>query len=164
MPHMKVPLLRFSALLIAVLPMYCTAAKPYTPKTADPILEPWRWRHEEALDGLGVMCMAEADDGSLWVLTSHGSRARPEGALGVFDVFDKDGRFVRQVTLYGQGDPSEDAFFFDGDRLYVVTGFLDAAMALQGGGATEEEESEEEPTPMEVICYRVDTPVVAKGE
>jgi hypothetical protein len=105
------------------------------------------------------------DDGHLWVLTSRGSRDRPEDSVGVFDIFDKDGRYVRQVTLYGQGDPREDAYFFDGDRMYVVTGFLNAALAAQGGTTAEDEDvAEEEATPMEVICYRVDTPVVAKGE
>jgi hypothetical protein len=104
------------------------------------------------------------DDGSLWVLSSRGARERPEGSLGTFDIFDKEGKFVRQVTLFGQGDPREDAYFFDGDRVYVVTGFLNAAIAAQGGTATEEEEEAEEPTPMEIICYQIDQPVVAKGE
>jgi hypothetical protein len=104
------------------------------------------------------------DDGSLWVLSSRGARDRPAGSLGTFDVFDKTGKFVRQVTLHGQGDPREDAYFFVGDRVYVVTGFLNAAIAAQGGAAGEEEEETEEPMPMEIICYRIDEPVVAKGE
>jgi hypothetical protein len=104
------------------------------------------------------------DDGTLWVLSSHGARNRPEGSLGIFDIYDAEGRYVRQVTLFGQGDPREDAFFFDGDRLYVVTGFLNAAIAQQGGGVDEEEETDEEPTPMEVICYKIDASVMAKGE
>ena len=32
----------------------------------DPILEPWRWRHEEALREVGAICMDEAPDGTLW--------------------------------------------------------------------------------------------------
>lgn len=48
------------------LPICGMAVTEYTPLTADPLLEPWRWRHEEALDGLGVVCMDEAPDGSLW--------------------------------------------------------------------------------------------------
>ena len=105
------------------------------------------------------------DDGSLWVLSSRGARDRPEGSLGTFDVFDKEGKYVRQVTLHGQGDPREDAYFFVGDRVYVVTGFLNAAIAAQGGGAEGDEEEElEDPTPMEIICYQIAEPVVAKGE
>ncbi|MCU0857761.1 MAG: hypothetical protein MUC65_05085 [Pontiellaceae bacterium] len=49
-----------------VLPLWCKAVESYTPVVADPILEPWRWRHEEALNGLGVLCMDEAADGTLW--------------------------------------------------------------------------------------------------
>lgn len=95
-------------------------------------------------------------DGSLWVLTSKGMHRRPDGALGTFDVFNKEGQFVRQVTLKGEGNPQEDAYFFVGDRVYVVTGFLSAAMAAQGG-ATEENE-DEDAAPMAVICYKLDVP------
>jgi hypothetical protein len=103
------------------------------------------------------------DDGSLWVLTSRGSRDLDDGTIGVFDVFDDKGRYVREVTLKGQGDPQDDGYFFVGDRLYVVTGFLDAVLAQQGGADGVEEEEEDE-MPMEIICYRVDAPVIAKGE
>lgn len=102
------------------------------------------------------------DDGSLWVLTAHGSRDLPDGALGVFDVFDDKGRYVREVTLRGQGDPHDDGYFFVGDRLYVVTGWLDAIVAREGGAEGAEED--EDAMPMELICYRLDAPVIAKGE
>ncbi len=94
------------------------------------------------------------DDGTLWVQNAYGAYDMPDGSLGVFDVFDGDGRFVQEVTLRGQGDPQEDAYFFVGDRLYVVTDFLSAYVAAQGGGA-ETEEAEAEPEPMSVICYRM---------
>jgi hypothetical protein len=99
-----------------------------------------------------IAALFPRDDGSLWVQSADGFRARPDGSLGVFDVFNRDGHFVRKVNLVGQGDPLQDGYFFVGDRLYVVTGFLDAAMAAQGGG-TDEMESEAEP--MAVICYQL---------
>ena len=95
------------------------------------------------------------EDGSLWVMTSHGLYDAPKGSLGVFDVFDRKGRFVQQVTLQGDGDPENDGFFFVDDRIYVVTDFLSAAMALQGGSDAEFEEDAE---PMAVICHRLDVP------
>jgi len=101
------------------------------------------------------------EDGSLWVLSSHGMRKQPKGTVGVFDVFDGKGRFVRQVTLRGQGDPRKDGYFFVGDRLYVVTGFLDALIATVGGGEKKAEDADA--TPMELICYRVEAPMLAKG-
>jgi hypothetical protein len=94
------------------------------------------------------------DDGSLWVLTSRGTRDQPDGSLGVFDVFDAAGRFVRELTLLGEGDPIGDGFYFLGDRLYVVTDQLEANIASRGGhrgGKAAAEE--EEPEPSAIICY-----------
>ncbi len=94
------------------------------------------------------------DDGSLWVISSEGSRDMPEGSLGIFDVFDRDGHFVRRVTLMGEGNPMTDGYYFVGDRLYVVTDLLQAALSLQAGGEPFEI-GEEEPEPMGVICYKL---------
>jgi hypothetical protein len=94
-------------------------------------------------------------DGTLWVLTSRGSRDRPDGVLGTFDVLDAKGRFVREVTVKAEGNPLSDGIFFEKDKMFVVTGFLDAALAAQGGGTSTEDDEEAEP--MAVICYRLDT-------
>lgn len=94
------------------------------------------------------------DDGTLWVLTSRGNTDQPDGIVGGFDVFDKDGHFARQVTLKGQGDPSKDGYFVVKDRLFVVTDWLNAMMALQGGAGAAGE-MDEEAEPMEIICYRL---------
>jgi hypothetical protein len=92
-------------------------------------------------------------DGSLWVGTSRGTIDAPDDQIGVFDVYDPKGRYVRQVTLKGQFDSDNDAVFFVGDRIIVITEFLSAAMAAQGGGAREGEE-EKDAEPMSLICYR----------
>ena len=47
-------------------PIWCAAVQPYTPKLSIPILEPWRWRGEEALRDMGILCMDETEDGTLW--------------------------------------------------------------------------------------------------
>jgi hypothetical protein len=99
-------------------------------------------------------------DGSIWVLSGRGAHEQPEGTLGTFDVFGPDGRFVRQVTLEGEGDPERDQYIFDGDRLFVITGFLDAAMSAFAQGGSEDE-AEEEAAPLEVICYALDADAVA---
>jgi len=52
-----------TALLV---PFGCLAVQPYTPTTTDPVLEPWRWRQEKALEELHVLNMDEAADGTLW--------------------------------------------------------------------------------------------------
>jgi hypothetical protein len=99
-------------------------------------------------------------DGSLWVLSSYGTWERPDGSLGVFDVFDADGRFVRQVTLMGDGEPLQDGFFFRSGRVFVVTDLLEANIASRGGRRGADEEEEEEPEPITVICYKLDTAAV----
>ncbi|MBM4152168.1 MAG: hypothetical protein FJ220_01420, partial [Kiritimatiellaceae bacterium] len=49
-----------------LMPLWCVAAQSYTPVIHDPLREPWRWRQEELLDHLHVLCMDEASDGTLW--------------------------------------------------------------------------------------------------
>jgi hypothetical protein len=94
------------------------------------------------------------DDGTLWVQTSHGAWDLQDGELGGYDIFDKDGKLVRQVILKGQGNAQKDGYFFVKDRLFVVTDWLDAFMALQGGAGAAEE-TDEETEPMEIICYQL---------
>jgi hypothetical protein len=94
------------------------------------------------------------EDGTLWVLSSRGANNLDDGVMGVFDIYDKKGQFVTQVTLKGQGDPRKDGYFFVKDRLFVVTDFLAAMMALQGGGGSAED-AEEEPELMEIISYKL---------
>lgn len=95
------------------------------------------------------------EDGSLWVLSGEGARDKPDGSIGMFDVFDSEGHFVRRVTLMGQGDPLTDGYHFVGDRLYVVTDLMQAALSLQAGGESFQI-GDEEPEPMAVICYELD--------
>lgn len=52
--------------LLAAAGLSARAAEPFQPLESDPLLESWRWRRFEQLDGRGFRCMAEAEDGSLW--------------------------------------------------------------------------------------------------
>ena len=97
-------------------------------------------------------------DGGLWVLTSRGARERAEGILATFDVFDPEGRFVRQVSLAGEGDPVEDALHLRNDRLFVVRHFQDASASMWSRGGDADGGEEEDAEPIEVICYRLDAP------
>jgi hypothetical protein len=108
-----------------------------------------------------VQSIFARDDGSIWVLTGRGAHELPEGTLGTFDVFSPDGRFARQVTLRGEGDPDRDQYIFERDRLFVITGFLDAAMSAFAGGDSDEEAEDEYVAPLEVICYKLDDEAVA---
>ncbi len=111
-------------------------------------------KYEIEADWNPIQAINARDDGTLWVQTSRGSWGIPEGEIGRWDVFDKDGKLARQVILKGQGDPQKDGYFFVKDRLFVVTDWLDALMALQGGAGAVEE-MDEEAEPMEIICYQL---------
>jgi hypothetical protein len=99
------------------------------------------------------------DDGSIWILNANGARDLEEGTLGVFDVYNPDGQFVRNVVLTGEGDPLDDLYLFVKNRVYVVTDFLQAAMSAQGVEGLYDEEDDAEP--MAVICYKLDGDVLA---
>jgi hypothetical protein len=88
-------------------------------------------------------------NGELWVLSSKGAFDVPDGVIATFDVYDKDGRFARQLTVNGKGDYAEDGLHVVKDRLYVVTGLRSARRAQFGEG----EGSEDDAEPMGVICY-----------
>lgn len=94
-------------------------------------------------------------DGSLWVSTSRGTDDVGNEVLATYDIFDPKGRFVRQAKLDGQCNSDQDAVFFVGDRIFVITQFIDAVANLQSrGAAAETEEVDEEAEPMALICYR----------
>lgn len=87
-----------------------------------------RWRanvgpivHAVSEQDADVQLFTVRDDGAIWVLTSRGALDAPRGVIGIFDVFDNEGRFMRQVTLRGDGDFWRDDYVISGDRLYVIT-------------------------------------------
>ena len=94
------------------------------------------------------------DDGSLWVLSSSGARNLPKGTMGVFDVYNPDGQFVKTVSVQGPGNPIEDLYVFKKDRFYLVTSFLTAAMSAQG--VEDIDTGDENAEPMSVICFKLE--------
>ncbi|MEZ4398229.1 MAG: 6-bladed beta-propeller [Candidatus Krumholzibacteriia bacterium] len=106
-------------------------------------------------------------DGSVWVDSSRNSRRREAGAVGPFDRYDPQGRFVERVTLKADYDPERDDVVVAGDRLFVIkeaqmtSGTFQASsgamnMVITMGGGDEEDEDEElDPAPLSVISYRL---------
>jgi len=93
-------------------------------------------------------------DGSTWVATSRGKDDVGGASLGTYDIYDPKGRLVRQAKLDGQCNNADDAVFFVGDRVFVVTEFLDSVANARGSAAEEEDPDAEEAEPMTLICYR----------
>lgn len=92
-------------------------------------------------------------DGELWVLSGRGIYRAPEGAAFVFDVFDRKGRFLRQLEVAGDLDLQEDAIYLAGDRIYAVTGALGAAMSALGGGEADAGGGPVEPST--IVCFEL---------
>ena len=103
---------------------------------------------ESEADILGVWV---SPAGEVWVTPSRGVYEVPAGTRAVMDVFDAQGRFVRQARLVGPGDPRRDAMYFVGaDRVVAVTGALDAYLTQMGVSG------EGETPALELICYALE--------
>jgi hypothetical protein len=95
-------------------------------------------------------------NGDLWVLSSRGAFDVADDEIGTFDVFDKEGRFCRQITLKGDGNLDYDGFYFIGDNLFVLLRQTTARGSLSA------REEPEEAEPMSVICYDIGSIVQGK--
>jgi hypothetical protein len=80
--------------------------------------------------------------GETWVLTSRGTRDQPDGVMMSYDVFDREGAYVRRVAVAVPGDPKEDRLYLlPGDRLALVRGAVQARRNTFGGSRGEEAEA-----------------------
>jgi hypothetical protein len=94
------------------------------------------------------------DNGQLWVLSSRGIHGQPTGIMATYDIFDDDGRFVRQIAVRCYGDGRyDDLFFLGSERALLITGAYEAAMASRGIPLVRDASAE--PKPMEVICLQM---------
>jgi hypothetical protein len=92
-------------------------------------------------------------DGSLWVLSGRGLKPDTPGIMAVYDVFDRDGVFVRQVALAAPHDAARVGIVLaDGNRVIVIEGYLESQASWFGNGATFN--GEEWSTP-EVVVYKM---------
>lgn len=102
-------------------------------------------------------------NGEIWVRTSRTEEG--EEGLGRIDVFDAEGRFLRQVEPQVPYDNTEDGFVIQGERFYRIkelNGALKAWAAGFGGGMMvvvgnpdDDEEEEGEAEPLEIQAYRL---------
>lgn len=92
-------------------------------------------------------------DGNLWVSSSRSGHEQPKGIMFTWDVFSPDGEFIKQVSAKCAGDGMKDTLIWTPDgNAVLVTGFLDAALSLQSGGASTG--SDDEAAPMEVVYLK----------
>jgi len=109
-------------------------------------------------------------NGEIWVISSQGQEDCPAGNIGFFDVFDSQGRFVRQTRIEADFDPDADNFIIRGNYLYVFKEAQNAPprtmtgggggmriVMVSGGGSNpdDDEDEDEEARPFEIICYKL---------
>ena len=154
-----------------------------TVKRSDEDLAADRKRQEEMNERFGGMVQLMSRDnerdieeihcrpnGELWITSSQGRRDCPEGTIGLFDVFDADGRFHHQVGLQADYNPKKDDYLLVGDRLFILkqakvrpasvssstSGGISTMVIMSGGGGDEDEDEDEaDAVPPSVICYKL---------
>lgn len=95
------------------------------------------------------------EDGNLWVLSGRGNWHEEDGLFAAFDVYDSQGRYIRQVRLVGDGDAQNDGIYFVGKRLFRVSNQMSGFMANIGGDTAEGDDAME---PLQVVAYDIDLP------
>jgi hypothetical protein len=106
------------------------------------------------------------DNGELWVFSSHSKDKQKEDVLGPFDVFDSEGRYIRNASISADYESKKDTWFIHKNRLYVIKRGASAiknafgsiaGIAGMGLGDLEgdEEEDEDDLLPPVVVCYRI---------
>lgn len=89
-------------------------------------------------------------DGSLWVQSGRDQWRARDDVFTSYDVYDREGRYVRRVHLAGGDDPVEDGVFLADGRVFVITDMIGSMLASWGVA------SEEELAPVSIIAYRAD--------
>ncbi len=108
-------------------------------------------------------------DGKLWVSTSRGIRNCPAGAIGTFDVYDAEGKFVRQLSIEVDYNPERDQYVLTDDRLFILkeAQMRPASTSTSGGGGTmmvmmsggsnnDDDDDTDTGAPPGVVCYKLD--------
>ncbi len=96
--------------------------------------------------------MWATDDGLLWVQASRGVDTPPAGCWAILDVFNAQGKFLRQVAVPGDFNPERDSLDVLSDgRILVTVGALDAFLNQQAVGSDNTDKAAVDP--LEVICY-----------
>ena len=115
-----------------------------------------------------IQSMHVGPDGNLWIMTGRGrfGEGVPEDTLGRFDVFDAEGKYVRQVAIEVPYMGGSDEFEFVGDRLYLFEESQDARTGMYAGFGMQivtDQESDDEIEPLTIWCWDITLPAGAGG-
>jgi hypothetical protein len=91
------------------------------------------------------------DEDTIWVLTPHGDKEQSGEILQVWDVFNTEGLYLKQVAIpLGAEMNDGNTYLLGNNQMIVVKG---ASSVFRPNNADEENEDEVEP--LEVICYKI---------
>jgi hypothetical protein len=92
------------------------------------------------------------DDGTLWVLPSANERDQPDGVMQTYDVFDAQGRYLREVAIACEGDPVSDRLLMPAaGRMVLIRGAREARRNMFGGSGDVADEGVAE---HEIVVFR----------
>ena len=101
-------------------------------------------------------------NGELWVSSGRSVVDSADGVLGAWEVFNTEGRYVRNVRIAVDYREKRDTWFLVGDRLYVIKEGVGALRSLVPAGflgaAPVADEEAGDLDPPEVICYSLTFP------
>lgn len=94
-------------------------------------------------------------DNYLWIETSQGWFMNPAGTALTMDVFDMNGRYIRQARFFGELDPWQDVFALGDSCALVITQSMSsisasaAAKSATAGSGSQDDDN----APQVIICY-----------
>ena len=94
--------------------------------------------------------------GAIWVLTGTGLAHDDPQVIGVFDEFDAEGKFTRQIELRAPFDRAQDRMSLTGDALVVYENLVAArgsGIVINGVDVAREEADDEEVEPLAIVRY-----------
>ena len=98
------------------------------------------------------------DDGTVWVLNSNARAAWNEAGTVIYDVFDPDGKLLREVTVaVPEGGDGDRLVLMDDGRFLLINGMDSLSISISVGGGDNDTHSDEElgDTLLELVCYEV---------
>ena len=108
-------------------------------------------------------------NGELWVSTSRSSEDCGQPGICALDVFDSEGRFLREQNIEADYDPKRDQFSLIGDYLFIYKearttpqsstssggGMMTMMIRVGGSTSSDDDDEDSEPKPFSVICYDI---------
>ena len=98
------------------------------------------------------------DDGTVWILNSNARDAWDDSGTMAYDVFDPDGKLLREVTVtVPEGGDGDRLVLMDDGRFMLINGMDSLSISISVGDGDNNTVSDEDlgDTLLELVCYEV---------